>query len=196
MCSSIGNEPCHITSFWSSISYQSICGSSSEEHRTDIFKDDSNLHSWQLTVREILGQTVHSLPQISAADWYSIGQGKKSAQMFRFLMLSQEHCGIFQMWQGLRAGLNPALCDHQRGKLIPEQSSSREAAMGTARRTVCILEMKEPGPANSRVLCNICRALSTPQDEVLGLQIKETSESLRGLENSSCSILPFSSQKM
>lgn len=63
----------------SSVSYQSICGGSSEEHRTDIFKDDSNHYSWPLSplpVREILGQIVPILPQISAADWYSIGQGE------------------------------------------------------------------------------------------------------------------------
>lgn len=80
-----------------------------------------------------------SLLQISAAEWYSIGQEQKSTQMFKFLMLSQDHCGIFWLWKGLRSAFNPALCNHQRGKLIPVQSSSREAALGAARKRICIL---------------------------------------------------------
>lgn len=182
----------------SSVSYQSICGGSSEEHRTGIFKDDSNLHSWplqQLTVREIPGQTVHCLPQISAADWYVIGQGKKSAQMFRLLMLSQEHCGIFWLWQGLDLIQHYVITREENYSLDKAVQGKQHWVLQGRGDSFCSWSSQglqiEEFPAISVGLFALLKM------SCWVFNFKKTLRVLGGLDsNSTSSILPFSCQRM
>lgn len=86
------------------------------------FRDDYNLHSCphrQLSIKEIPGNLViHNLPQTSPGNWQYTK--RKSITQFKCLMLTQEEFGMPRIWQGLKAGFNPASHYHQSGNLSPD----------------------------------------------------------------------------